>query len=224
MIERIKSYLLYNADQTKKNSVSALQRKKRYGFFTEYCRGLKKPLRILDIGGSDYYWRCLGFTGDDNYKIMIINTENQKTDEFTNISFQKRDARDLNFISDGEYDLVFSNSMIEHLKSYDEQKKLAGEIQRTGKKYFIQTPDYYFPLEPHFLFPFFQFLSVEMKTKLITKYSLGWFEKQTDADKAKQLAESVRLLKEKELREIFPGCKIYRERYFGLSKSLTAYN
>ncbi|MBL8006293.1 MAG: class I SAM-dependent methyltransferase [Ignavibacteria bacterium] len=224
MLERIKSFLLYNADQTKENSVSALQRKKRSGFFTEYCTGLKKPLKILDIGGSDYYWRCLGFTGDDNYKIMIINTENQKTDDFTNITFLKRDARDLRFISDGEYDLVFSNSMIEHLNSYDEQKKLAGEIRRTGKKYFIQTPDYYFPLEPHFLFPFFQFLSVEMKTKLIRKYSLGWFEKQTNQENARQLAESVRLLKEKELREIFPGCKIYRERFFGLSKSLTAYN
>ncbi|MCY7360774.1 MAG: class I SAM-dependent methyltransferase, partial [Ignavibacteria bacterium] len=184
----------------------------------------RKPLKILDLGGSDYYWQSLNFTDNENYKIEILNIENQNTENFKNISFLKKDVRDLSFIEDKEYDLIYSNSLIEHLNNFDEQKKLAKEIQRTGKKYFIQTPNYYFPVEPHFLFPFFQFLSVDMKTKLISNFNLGWFEKQTDIVKARELANSIKLLKEKELKEIFPGCKIYKEKYFSLNKSFIAYN
>jgi len=220
----LKSYLLYNANQKNENSISSRQRKKRFEFFLKYCSELHKPLKILDLGGSDYYWQSLNFTDNENYKIEILNIENQNTENFKNISFLKNDVRDLSFIKDKEYDLIYSNSLIEHLNNFDEQKKLAKEIQRTGKKYFIQTPNYYFPVEPHFLFPFFQFLSVDMKTKLISNFNLGWFEKQTDIVKARELANSIKLLKEKELKEIFPGCKIYKEKYFSLNKSFIAYN
>jgi len=220
----LKSYLLYNANQKNENSISSRQRKKRFEFFLKYCSELRKPLKILDLGGSDYYWQSLNFTDNENYKIEILNIENQNTENFKNISFLKNDVRDLSFIKDKEYDLIYSNSLIEHLNNFDEQKKLAKEIQRTGKKYFIQTPNYYFPVEPHFLFPFFQFLSVDMKTKLISNFNLGWFEKQTDIVKARELANSIKLLKEKELKEIFPGCKIYKEKYFSLNKSFIAYN
>lgn len=220
----LKSYLLYNANQKNENSISSRQRKKRFEFFLKYCSELHKPLKILDLGGSDYYWQSLNFTDNENYKIEILNIENQNTENFKNISFLKKDVRDLSFIKDKEYDLIYSNSLIEHLNNFDEQKKLAKEIQRTGKKYFIQTPNYYFPVEPHFLFPFFQFLSVDMKTKLISNFNLGWFEKQTDIVKARELANSIKLLKEKELKEIFPGCKIYKEKYFSLNKSFIAYN
>ena len=223
MLSRLRSYLLSNADQTKENSVSSKQRKKRFGFFLEYCNELKKPLKILDLGGSDYYWKHLDMTGNRDFEILILNNEIQDTDSFSNISFMKKDVRDLGFIKDKEYDLVYSNSLIEHLKSFDEQKKLANEIDRIGKRYFIQTPNYYFPVEPHFLFPFFQFLSVEMKTKWISKHDLGWYKKEPDPFKAKELAESVHLLSEKELKKIFRGCEIYKEKYFLLTKSFIVY-
>lgn len=220
----LRKYLLYNANQTNENSVSSKQRKKRFEYFKEYCSKLKKPLKIIDIGGSDYYWKSLGFNGDENFNIDIINIEDQMTESFKNISFIKKDVRDLGFIKDKEYDLVFSNSMIEHLRSFEEQKKLAKEIRRVGKNYFIQTPNYYFPVEPHFLLPFFQFLSDDMKTKLVNKFDLGWFKKQTDIVKAKELATSVNLLKEKDLKKLFPDCKIYREKYLLLNKSFIAHN
>jgi ubiquinone/menaquinone biosynthesis C-methylase UbiE len=224
LLSEIKKYLLKNANPAADGSVSSEQRKKRFEFFMEYCSELKKPLKILDIGGSDYYWKNFDFVDNENYSILILNSEFQQTGGFRNISFVKGDAKNLGHINDNEYDLVFSNSMIEHLCTFEEQKKLGEEIRRIGKKYFIQTPNYYFPLEPHFLFPFFQFLSVDMKTKLISNYNLGWFEKQEDSFKAKELAESIRLLTEKELKEIFKGCKIYKEKFYLLNKSLTAYS
>ncbi len=177
MFKNFRSYLLYNANQRNENSISFKLRKKRFEFFLEYCSKLKKPLNIVDLGGSDYYWKHLFDINNDDYKITIINTEPQETSNFKNISFIKKDVRDLSFIKDKEYDLVYSNSLIEHLSTLEEQKTLAKEIARIGKHFFIQTPNYYFPIEPHFLFPFFQFLPGRLKIKLILNFILGWFEK-----------------------------------------------
>ncbi len=223
MLEKIKSYLLYNANQTNDDSVSAALRKKRLSFFSEFCDRIGTPLKILDLGGSDYHWRNSAFMNNKNYHITIINTEIQSTKDFRNMSFIKRDVTDMNFFDDEEYDIVYSNSLLEHINVFEEQKNLAKEIMRTGKHYFVQTPNYYFPVEPHFLFPFFQYLSDDMKTRLLSKYNLGWYKKEDDIVKARALATSVRLLKEDELKKIFPGGKIYTEKYFLLNKSFIVY-
>ncbi len=224
MFGKLRSYLLYNANQNHKDSVSYRLRKKRFEFFSEFCSKLKKPVSILDLGGSDYHWRNSRFRDNKNFHITIVNTEQQNIKDLRNLSFIKKDVRDLTYFDDKEFDLIYSNSLFEHINSFDEQKKLAGEISRIGKHYFIQTPNYYFPIEPHFLFPFFQFLPVSWKTKLIKKYDLGWYKKQKDEDKARELAESVRLLKKGELKQMFPGGKIYSEKYFLLNKSFIIYS
>jgi Methyltransferase domain len=224
MFGKIKSFLLYNANQNNDDSVSNSSRKKRMDFFLEFCDKLGKPLRILDLGGSDYHWRNSVFRNNKDYHITVINTENQNTKDFTNICFIKKDVRDLEFFDDKEYDIVYSNSLLEHLNNFEEQKKMGDEVKRIGKHYFIQTPNYYFPVEPHFLFPFFQFLSDDAKTWLVSKYKLGWFMKQDDKVKARELATSVRLLKKNELKKIFSDGKIYNEKFFFLNKSFVFYN
>lgn len=224
MLDIIKSYLLYNANQNNEGSISFKLRKKRLEFFSKFCETIEKPVRILDLGGSDYHWRNSDFKDNKSFHITLINTEVQNIKDFRNISFIKRDVRDLTFFDDKEYDVVYSNSMFEHLNKFEEQKKIAGEVIRIGKHYFIQTPNYYFPVEPHFLFPFFQFLSDDLKTKLVSKYSQGWYNKQTDESKARRLATSIRLLKKNEIMRIFPGSKIYSEKYFFLNKSFIIYN
>lgn len=52
---------------------------------------------------------------------------------------------------DNEFDAVFSNSVIEHVGDYEAQRQMANEIMRVGKRYFVQTPNFYFPIEPHIL-------------------------------------------------------------------------
>ncbi|MEO8446615.1 MAG: class I SAM-dependent methyltransferase [bacterium] len=224
MLKKIKSYLLFNANQNNEDSISNKSRKKRNEFFLEYSSGFAKPIRILDLGGSDYHWRNLKLNNNKDFHITIINTEIQDTKNFINMSFIKRDVRDLSMFDDKEYDIVYSNSLIEHLNKHEEQKKLAEEIRRIGRHYFIQTPNYNFPIEPHFLFPFFQFLSTKTKASLIKKYDLGWYIKQSDDAKARELAGSIRLLKKDELKKLFPEAKIYEEKYLFLNKSFIAYN
>lgn len=224
MIESIKSYLLHNANQNNKDSISAKLRKKRFEFFLQYCSNLHKPLNIIDLGGSICYWSNLGFINNDNYKISILNIEEQDTGDCKNITFIKGDVRNLSFIDDKSYDLVFSNSLLEHLNTFEDQNKLAKEIMRIGKHFFIQTPNYYFPVEPHFLFPFFQFFSEDIRTRLVSNYNLGWFQRQADKEKAAKLASSIRLLKRNELKEMFFESKIYSEKFFLLNKSFIVYS
>lgn len=224
MFQTIKSYLLYNANQKNVNSISNKYRNKRNKFFLDYCKLFEKPLKILDIGGSDYHWRNTELKNSKDFHITIVNKENQDIKDFTNLSFIKLDVSRLNFFKDDEYELVYSNSLLEHISNFDEQKKLAGEIRRIGKKYFVQTPNYYFPVEPHFLFPFFQFLPERTKINLIKKYNLGWYEKQTNEIKAEELAKSIRLIKKEELKKLFPDGIIFEEKFLTLTKSFIIYN
>lgn len=226
MLKKIKSKLLFNAGQNNVNSVSARSRKKRFEFFNEFCIRLNIPfpVRILDLGGSDYHWKNSGFAGNENFRITLVNTEIQDISEMDNFTFLEKDVTDLNLFKDGEFDIVYSNSLIEHINSDELQKKLADDIRRIGKHYFVQTPNYYFPVEPHFLFPFFQFLPLSIKTELIMNYDLGWYKKQQDKKSAIELAESVKLLKKKELKKLFPDGNIYQEKYLFLNKSFIIYN
>ena len=75
----------------------------------------------------------------------------------------KGDATNLSNFKDNQFDIVFSNSLIEHLYTYENMKLMANETMRVGKKFFVQTPNKYFPIEPHYFFPFFQFMPYKMK-------------------------------------------------------------
>ena len=121
------------------------------------------------------------------------------------------------------YDVVHSNSVIEHLYNFENQKKMASEIIRVGQKYIVQTPNKYFFLEPHYLLPFFQFLPNSLKYFILTKTKLSRLKK-WDKKFAKQYIEEIRLLSEKEMKTLFPKSKIYYEKFFGMNKSFTMHN
>ncbi len=58
---------------------------------------------------------------------------------------------------DREFDIAFSNSVIEHVPP-ELQAAFAAEVSRVADRYFVQTPNRYFPIEPHYQLPLFQFL------------------------------------------------------------------
>jgi ubiquinone/menaquinone biosynthesis C-methylase UbiE len=134
------------------------------------------------------------------------------------------DARDLSQFADHEFDVVFSNSVIEHVGSVGDQQKMANEIRRVGRFYFVQTPNRGFPLEPHFMFPFFQFLPVSCRAKLLQKFNLGWIARVPEFQNAKLVVQSIRLLTRRDLEQLFPEAEIFEERFLGLTKSFVAYS
>ena len=125
--------------------------------------------------------------------------------------------------TDAQFDVVFSNSVIEHVGDDARQEAMAREVRRVGRRYFVQTPNLYFPIEPHFMFPFFQFLPIPVRGWLLSNLKLSWGGKIPDREQARQAARSVALVGLSRFREMFPDGAIYRERVLGLTKSFVAY-
>jgi hypothetical protein len=210
------------ADQTAKGSVSDRFRRRRMELFDKFCSELGMNLKVADIGGTFYHWK------DQEallrkIELTLINISDEAEELPSNVTFVKADARALDSIAEAEFDVAYSNSVIEHFSTFDEQKLVAGNIMRIAKNYFVQTPNHNFPVEPHFLFPYFQMLPLTMKKTLVKKFALGWYEKQSDDRSAHMLVTSIRLLNLKELKELFPDSKIYREKFLMMNKSFIAY-
>lgn len=197
-------------------------RKKRIALFRDLVSPLPKPLKIIDIGGTELFWEMMGFADDPNYEITILNLSGTDSHHF-NIRLVVGDARDMREYADDEFDVAFSNSVIEHVGGLDEQGKMAREVMRVGRRYFVQTPNRGFPFEPHFLFPFFQFFPLALKVFLIRRFSLGWYPRISDREEAVKAAESVRLLRRGEVRALFPDGTIREEKLFGMTSSFIVY-
>jgi len=183
---------------------------------------LPRPLKILDVGGTEAFWRQMGFSEELGVTIVILNIAAVRVTA-RNFTAVLGDARRMSAFGNQAFDVVFSNSVIEHVGSYNDQAQMAGEICRVGKRYFVQTPNRFFPIEPHFLFPFFQFLPESFQALLVSHFALGWYRRATSRTAALEAVRSVRLLTERELRELFPGSSLWRERLVGLTKSFIVY-
>lgn len=160
---------------------------------------------------------------DDKFSITILNLFKEKECGYRNIIQVRGDACNMSEFKDVEFDIAFSNSVIEHINSFDQQGKMARELRRVAKGYFLQTPNYWFPIEPHFLMPGFQFLPLKVKAFLVRHFNLGWYKKESDYNKSFEVASCIRLLKLKEIKELFPGATIRREKFLGLTKSFMVF-
>jgi ubiquinone/menaquinone biosynthesis C-methylase UbiE len=159
-------------------------------------------------------------TGDVH--ITLLNLEKVAT-KSNNVISVKGNATDLSEYKDNEFDLVHSNSVIEHLYEKENHRKMAKEAARVGKYYYIQTPNYYFPIEPHWLFPCFQWLPFGTRVFLTRHFNLGHYKKIPDKAAARKLVSEINLITEKEMKNMFPDGKVYREMFLGMKKSITMY-
>ena len=199
-------------------------RQRRFSFFLTLLSriNLNRPIQILDIGGTEIYWERMNFLKNEGIQITLLNLNliEVKNKNFNSI---RGDACDLSAFKDKQFDIVYSNSVIEHLFSKENQMKMADEVRRVGKYYYVQTPNYYFPIEPHWLFPFFQFLPFRIRVLMTQNLNLGNYKKCLSKDIAIQRIKKVRLLTEDEMKKMFPDGDIYRELFMGLTKSVTMY-
>ena len=185
-------------------------RERRYRLFLELCRvGPDEP--ILDVGAGSG-GALERFNTTNPIVALDLNPLASEWLAAPNVKVQIGDGTKLQF-RDGEFGAVFSSSVIEHVPK-ELWPDFAAEIRRVGKRYFVQTPNRYFPIEPHYQFPFFQFLPSRAQRALNNRFSLGWQQKGE--------WEEINLLTARDLRQLFPEAEIHRERVFGLTKSLMA--
>jgi 2-polyprenyl-3-methyl-5-hydroxy-6-metoxy-1,4-benzoquinol methylase len=132
------------------------------------------------------------------------------------------DARQLAF-EDGEFDLVHSNSVIEHVGAWQDMEAFASETRRVGRSYYVQTPYFWFPVDPHFYgFPMFHWLPRQAKAWLLANLPLATAGKLPTSEQALHAVDSVKLLDGHQLRRLFPDAGIQFELLAGLPKSLIA--
>jgi ubiquinone/menaquinone biosynthesis C-methylase UbiE len=209
------------ADNQDRQSLAVQFRKKRFAFFKSLLSNEKRPIHILDIGGTETYWKMMELKEDDEIFITLLNLSTDRTTQ-SNIRTIVGDARRID-AGDKTFDVVFSNSVIEHVGTYSDQMQMAQEVKRVGQRYFVQTPNKFFPIEPHFLFPFFQFFPIMVRVQLLRNFNLGWFQKIPDAVQAKREVENIRLLSKRDFMRLFSDARIYEEKVLGVTKSFVAY-
>jgi hypothetical protein len=228
--ETVSKFFQGIADDKRNNSLSAKFRKKRFKLFKCLFDSVPKPSRIIDVGGTKVIWEKEGFGGREDVEIVIINNHQFQTNPqeeqsvYSNIVSVFGDATNMKQFKDQEFDIVYSNSVIEHVGEREAQRQMANEVMRVGKRYFLQTPNFNFPIEPHFMFPGFQFLPFWFRLWLITHFSIGCCGRINDEQEAINFLSSFKLLSQKEMIEFFPHSNLYKEKILGLTKSFIAYD
>ena len=178
-------------------------------------------LEILDVGGTASFWQHSTLLTHPGIRITLLNLHLEATNH-PSIQAVQGDATDLKEFSAQNFDLVFSNSVIEHVYSFENQQKMALEIRRVGKNYFVQTPNKYFPIEVHYALPFAQFYPKGILRFILIRTKLSRL-KNWNEQEANQYLEEIRLLHEKEMIGLFPGATMLKETVFGITKSLTSH-
>ena len=206
------------ADNRDPNSLASRMRSKRAQRFQKAIEAIPRPLNILDVGGDQAVWESIGFVDQPDIWITLLNIERRET-SYKNVVSILGDARNMHEFRNGQFDVVYSNSVIEHVGGIEDMRKMAREIQRVGKWYFIQTPNLYFPIEPHFVFPLFQFLPISWRVYLVRHFNLGWIRREPDRERAEREVRSINLLSKTQLRSLFPDANVAAERFFGFTKS-----
>ncbi|MCX7957129.1 MAG: methyltransferase domain-containing protein [Endomicrobia bacterium] len=175
-------------------------RKQKYQIFLRFCKP-KREDKILDIGVSPFFGRGTNFLElwyPHKENITALTNENIEKfctfrKHFPEVKLLYGDGKNLPF-PDNYFDIVFSNAVLEHIGSREDQKKFIREVVRVSKKFFVTTPNYWFPVDSHTLIPFAHWLPTRLKSFIYRKLNREYW-----ADE-----KNLNLLSVKELVSLFP--------------------
>ena len=204
-------------------------RSKRHRLFRNYVDGLPRPLRVVDLGGTAASWLGL-VTEDDQLDITLVN--NHHIDK-SNVGYDgaipfikelRADVTQLTAEDLSAYDLIYSNSFLEHLEGRERQRSVAAAIGATDRPYFVQVPNKNCPIDPHFPgpLPFPARYPKPLLAWILTRTALGSGSRSPNRDEAMERLRYYNPLGIKDLARLFPDADIIREWSYGLNPSLVA--
>jgi FkbM family methyltransferase len=175
--------------------------------------------RILDVGVTDTAWRSGNFL-EANYPwpkritAVALNPMPAFQRQFPEVDLVVADGRALPF-EGGVFDVGFSNAVVEHVGSREQQVAFVAELLRTCRRVFIATPNARFPIDPHTLLPFIHWLSPGIRYPLLRLFRQGRWAHE----------EMLNPLSAGALLSLFPkdaNVRLVRQRLFGLTTVLIA--
>jgi hypothetical protein len=174
-------------------------------------------MSVLDLGGTTLWWRRAPVR-PRHVTVVNLHEPGPGTD---GVAAVRGDAcRAAELTGRRRFDLVLSNSLLEHLGGHRVRSEFAEVVRASGDAYWVQTPYRYFPIEPHWVFPGFQFLPVAVRARIAPRWPMGhthgW-----STTAAREEVMSTELASATELRSYFPDGTLRWERVGGVPKSMT---
>jgi hypothetical protein len=216
-------------DYSNRNSLGSRLRRRRGRLLRQVIDRIflrNGSVRIIDLGGNRTYWRIF----DEEYlnqrciHITVVNIGDTQVEQTQNLNFSSitADACQLNFLADREFDLVHSNSTIEHVGDWDRVEAFARETRRLATNHFVQTPYYWFPIEPHVLMPAFHWLPEGLRAKMFVHNLVPRAGASPDLGHGMRQVLSARLLDKSQMKYLFPSSRVFFEWFGPFPKSMVA--
>jgi hypothetical protein len=202
------------------DSVGAQRRARRWDWLREAFPQVEQ-MSVIDLGGTAESWLRAPLRPA---QVHVVNLE-PEDDSASLPAWLRADQGDAcelpAAILSGSYDLVFSNSVIEHVGGHAQRLRFAEAVHKLADRHWVQTPYRYFPVEPHWLFPGFQFLPLSARARIAHRWPLAHTPSPSVQDGLAE-AMSVELLSRSEMAYYFPHAELRLERMAGVVKSLIA--
>ena len=205
--------------------LSSISRARKLDLFSQMMKPAK-GMKLLDIGaeinpGRDEVPQLIDiYPWKNNISVVNISEEHILTIKkcYPEIETVVCDACELPW-SDKSFDIVYSNAVIEHLGSFERQKKMAAEIMRVGKRWFVTTPNRWFPFEFHMRLPLVTWLPGRSYLRIGNIISYNHLRGKYMINVRRK---DLRLMSVSELKKCFPGSNIVKQRVTFMAETLIA--
>ena len=200
-------------------SLAHWTRAKRWKMFAATFPDIHR-MRVLDLGGTVRTWTQSPVRPRE---VVIVNLAEQPPAPGWIVSHIGDACVLPEAVASERFDLVYCNSVIEHVGGHAQRSALAASVHVSAPRHWVQTPYRYFPIEPHWIFPAFQFLPVNCRALVTRTWRVGnrrtpWHA----ADAAVSSVLGVELLSKTEMHHYFPRSQLVGEHFAGMVKSLIA--
>jgi hypothetical protein len=182
-------------------------------------------VELLDVGGIREYWGIVPeeYLEARDVRITLVNLPGDHASvSGGRFTFVPGDACDLAGFDDRSFDVVHSNSVVEHVGDWAKMTAYAREVARLADRYYVQAPNFWFPIEPHAMTPFLHWVPKPLRVRLVMRFGFGHWRRQPDVASAVRRVDSARLLSGPMFAALFPGAEIRPERLGPFTKSWIA--
>jgi hypothetical protein len=204
------------ADPQERRSIGTYLRKRRWELFRKQFPDIEQ-MHVLDLGGVTVHWKKFPIKP---LSVTVVNLLPQDSVADSITAIQGDVCNEIPELRGKSFDLVYSNSLIEHVGGHARRADFAANVNKFAPHHWVQTPYRYFPIEPHWLFPGLQFLPQAMRAKAIRHWPLSPSKPTRESALAEVL--EIELLSRAEMKYYFDQSRILSERVLGITKSLIA--